>query len=33
MLASGLSPRYLLPDSVLALIERQGLYLGELGGR
>jgi len=25
-IAQGLSPRFLLPESVLALIEREGLY-------
>lgn len=28
MLATGLSPRYLMPDAVLSLIEREGLYRG-----
>jgi nicotinate-nucleotide adenylyltransferase len=31
MLAAGRSPRYLLPDAVLAIIEREGLYLGGAG--
>ncbi len=33
MLATGLSPRYLLPDAVLALIEREGLYRSPAGRR
>jgi nicotinate-nucleotide adenylyltransferase len=28
LVAAGRSPRYLLPDAVLAIIERDGLYLG-----
>jgi len=28
LIAAGQSPRYLLPDPVLAMIEREGLYLG-----
>jgi nicotinate-nucleotide adenylyltransferase len=31
LLAAGRSPRYLLPDAVLAIIEREGLYLGAAG--
>lgn len=30
--AQGLSPRFLVPDAVCALIQSQGLYLGSTGG-
>jgi nicotinate-nucleotide adenylyltransferase len=33
MVATGLSPRYLLPEPVLALIEREGLYRSGSDGR
>ena len=31
LVAAGRSPRYLLPDPVLEIIEREGLYLGPVG--
>jgi nicotinate-nucleotide adenylyltransferase len=31
LIAAGRSPRYLLPDAVLAIIEREGLYLSPAG--
>jgi nicotinate-nucleotide adenylyltransferase len=31
LIAEGHSPRYLLPDAVLEIIEREGLYLGPTG--